>query len=166
MYKTEMAGHEPRIQPGKIITFRVENTYYAVETKYVRELICSAMVTLIKTDEAHRYCPMINFRGKLVRAFDLQKMTGRRRNRAPMIPNVLMIEQETGGGEMAGLIVDSVEEVMQSGGKRWSESSEMSGYGGKKLITAELLKNNRKIHLLNPEFLFNTELVNRILSKP
>ncbi len=165
MYKTEMAGHEPRIQLGKIITFRVENTYYAVEAKYVRELICSAMVTHIKLDGVSRYCPMINIRGKLVNAYDMQKLTGRRRNNAPMIPNVLMIEQKTGGGKMAGLIVDSVEEVMHSGGQEWSESPGVSDYDDNRLIKAELLKNNRIIHLLNPEFLFDTEFVNRISSK-
>jgi chemotaxis signal transduction protein len=157
MYKTEADCNQYRVQQGKFITFRVEDTCYAVDAKYVRELICSVMVTLIKSDDNSRYLPMINFRGKLVRAFDMQKMTGRRRKNASMIPGVLMIEQKTGGGKMAGLIVDSVEEVIQSGDRQWSECSAAAA-AGNMLISAEVLRGERRIHLLNPEFLFDTEM--------
>jgi len=161
MFNAETVGNGYQVQQEKIITFLVDDTFYAVEAKYVRELICSAMVTLIKSDEDSRYCPMINYRGKLVRAFDMQQMRGRRRNNASMIPGVLMIEQKTGGGKMAGLIVDSVEEVMQSSENGWSESSLSVTNVNKKLIKAEMLKGNQRIYLLNPEFLFDIEMIDQ-----
>ncbi len=159
MLQAETDGSGCHGQQKKSITFLVEGSLFAIDMKYVRELLCSAIVTCIKFDSETKYYPMINFRGKLVRVFDIGILLGRKRKYASMITNVLMIEREAGGGVMAGLVVDSVGEVIQSSAKSPLKRSAASGTGADKLVRMEICEGGATIRVLDMEYFFESEFV-------
>lgn len=161
MNTAENEGRGGEGQQKEIITFYVEDNNYAVDLKCVRELICSAIVTRVKYDNDSKCYARINLRGKLVRIFDMQKLLGRSRKNTPRTPNVLMIEHKTGSGIMAGLIFDSIGEVIQSGRQGHSEFLKPAGRDENNLIAAEIIKDGRSIELLNIGHLFEIEFKNK-----
>ena len=139
---------------GKIITFTVDETLYAVESRFVRELICSVAITRVRSDHDLQYNPMINVRGKLVRMFNINKLLGRKRKNAVSNPSVLLIEQQSKKSSLAGLTIDSIGEVISDGGDQWYEGATVARTEEEALFSTEIKKNGQTILLLDVENFF------------
>ncbi len=99
---------------GKFLTFRLADALYGIEVLFIREIV--RMQTFTPVPEMPAYVKGVtNLRGKVTPVIDLREKFGLQPEDSNHRNCVIVVDLEDGEGasDLLGLIVDSVEEVLQ-----------------------------------------------------
>ena len=98
---------------GKFLTFKLDNESFGIEVLKIREIIRMQKITPVPHTPCH-VLGVINLRGKVIPVVDLRVKFSL--NAADATDQtcivVVQVESHNSGAAMVGLLVDSVEEVM------------------------------------------------------
>lgn len=95
-------------ESAKFLTFVLNNEEYGIEILKVREIIGVMPVTLVPQSSLHLK-GIINLRGKVIPVFDLRMIFGMAEKEYDNETCIIIVNVK---GDLAGIVVDTVSEVM------------------------------------------------------
>lgn len=138
---------------GRYLTFYLDTEVYGIGIRHITEIIgIQPINTLPETPEYLR--GIINLRGKIIPVIDMRLRFKKRPAEYTGRTCIIVAEIEE---KLAGLIVDSVAEVMPINGMSISPPPELGTGEGSRYISGIGRADGKVILLLDPETLLNSD---------
>ncbi|HHX78103.1 MAG TPA: purine-binding chemotaxis protein CheW [Firmicutes bacterium] len=147
--------HNEAAAEKQLVVFNIKQDEYAFDIYYIREVLKMVPVTpLAQQDSVIE--GIINFRGEVIPVIDLRRLFGNSKPENTAETRIIIKEFN---GNLLGIIVDAVNEVLKVAVENISPPPTVTGGSGKDFIEGIVKVDNRLIIIIKTESLFSTEAI-------
>ncbi len=151
----DVRQHNTAAAEKQLVVFNIKQDEYAFDIYYIREVLKMMPVTpLMQQDNVIE--GIINFRGEIIPVIDLRRRFGSLEPKNTAETRIIIKEFN---GNLLGIIVDAVKEVLKIASANFSPPPNVAGGTSKDFIEGIVKIGNRMIIAIKTESLFSAEII-------